>query len=108
MKTFKQFFMERVYDVFAVPSDMRAEEEPREIGQADDSALDKIIRRTHKYDTNAEKKLQTFLSSIGFDKPDAYNQAFERVLDAHGVDFIQFEKFYSKSKNRYKDFRRIF
>ena len=96
--------MERVYDVFAVASDMRDEEEPRAIGQADDTALDKIIRRTHKYDTKAEEKLETFLTSIGFDKPDAYSYAFERVLDAHGVDFIQFEKFYSRSKNLYKDF----
>ena len=104
MKTFKQYFTERVYDVYSVPTDARNEEEPSLVGQADDATLAKIVRRTHKFDTSAEEKLNTFLTKIGFDNPPAYLQAFEAVLDKHGVDYARFADFFSKSKNKYNDF----
>jgi len=104
MRTFKQFFMERVYDVYAVPTDARNEEEPSLVGQADEPTLAKIARRTHKFDTSAEEKLNTFLTKIGFDTPPAYLQTFEAVLDKHGVDYERFADFFGKSKNKYNDF----
>ena len=81
MKTFKTFFEDQEYDVAAKPVGKDSGYEY--IGKADSQALAKITRRTHKYGSSADEKIETYLNGIGFNFPDAYRQSFELILDSH-------------------------
>jgi len=101
MKTFKTFFEDQEYDVAAKPVGKDSGYEY--IGKADSQALAKITRRTHKYGSSADEKIETYLNGIGFNFPDAYRQSFELILDNHNVDFNKLEAFYNNKKG-FNDF----
>jgi hypothetical protein len=100
MKPFKHFFEDddTVYDVAAKPA-APEQGDWAPVGQADDDALDKIKRRTHKYETDADAVVERFLDKIGFlDKN--YTNSLTDVLDAFDVDYIKFATFLQKSKSK--------